>query len=305
MQNGFLFDEVEDAISDSEAGQRWNAPHFTTKEYQAIFCKADTVVGSLESRLRAVFLQGLATAKLVHEDMIGRRIFAEDQKYALWRTDIKIASSVLDQFIQVSSAALANKQMGIEVKKRNTRRMLCFGVYIPDAGSVVVRIWPNAGCGIDYHVYRDPFFNVSYLDDMREIEAPLTMWEHAYCADKIAYSDESVPSVPTFTLNGREYIHTGGMSSGSYQECKALTFRPLEGWKGDTYTYRSQCRAWDDGLKERGDQRGLVVSVRGRKCVVDGAVVVFDNNVVRSHSYVYEADSDCDEEEIELDEVEA
>ena len=302
MQNSFLFDETVDSISDSELGQRWNAPHFSTQEYQAIFHKAEIVIGLLEPGLRTVFLQGLATAKLVHDDMMGRRVFSEDQKYALWRTDIKPASSALDQFIQVSSMALANKQAGIEVKKRNTRRMLCFGVYIPDAGSVVVRIWPNAGCGIDYHVYRDPFFNISYLDEMREIEAPYSMWGHAYCADKIAYSDESVPSVPTFILNGREYIHTGGMSSGSYQECKALTFRPLEGWNSETYTYRNQCRAWDEGLKERGDQRGLVVSVRGRKCVVDGAVLVFDNNVVRS--YAYEADSDC-EEEIELDEVEA
>jgi hypothetical protein len=92
----------------------------------------------------------------------------------------------------------------------------------------------------------------------------------------MAYSQNGVADVPTFTLRGREYVNDGMLHFGAYQECHAWTFRPVRDWTGPTYNYQSQCRAWDEGRTERGDRRGLVVRVRGKLCVLDGAARVFE-----------------------------
>ena len=115
------------------------------------------------------------------------------------------------------------------------------------------------------------------------MEVPYTVWGRAYCADKLAMAGKKVASVPTFIVNGREYVNDGTTSRGSYCECEGWTFCAPEDWAGPTYNYESQCKAWDEGRAERGDRRGLIIRVRGRLCVLDGVAEFYDNNAQFLH----------------------
>ena len=152
------------------------------------------------------------------------------------------------------------------------------------------------GIGVDFHPWRDAFFLDSFRDDLPAIYAARSTWAAAYCADKLAYSDSNIASVPTFSLNGREYINDGGYGRGNYYECEGWTFRPLADWCGPTFSYRTQCKAWDEGRLERGDRRGLVVSVRGQHCVLDGVARVYDDKATGDAIYT------ADEEDAIVDE---
>lgn len=155
-------------------------------------------------------------------------------------------------------------------------------MYVEGMGTLSYRRWSATNFGVDFDTFRDSVFLDSYQDRQPVIYAPEHVWAKAYCADKLAMSGAGVASVPTFTLNGREYVNTGSSGTRDYHECHAWTIRPLAQWDGPTYSYQTHCQAWDEGRIERGDQHGLVVSVRGKKCVLDGPAVVYDDQVGRA-----------------------
>ena len=81
---------------------------------------------------------------------------------------------------------------------------------------------------------------------MPEIALPASVWEPAYCADKIAFSGRGVAGVLLFTHEGRCYLNTGShLAARPYRECTAWSIRPREDWKGPTYSYTEQYAASD------------------------------------------------------------
>lgn len=301
-QFGFDFgDHTAPAFTEQQAGA-WNAPHFTTAQFVALFAKAEAALRGIVGPGRVLFAQGLEAAKAQHAAMLAFRTPGAGDAYRLWRSNFAPTPAALDAFIAHCFTYAGTNAHGIEYKTRRQARMTTVAMFVQDVGTVIVHQWPGAGVGVDFYPWRDAFFLDSYRDEMPTFFAPYASWGGAYCADKLASSNDGIASLPTFFLNGREYINDGGLSKGSYHECEGWTFRALSDWRGPTYSYRTQCQAWDDGRIERGDRRGLVVSVRGQRCVLDGVALVYDDNVAAAVPLPAgddEADIDADADEVD------
>ena len=164
---------------------------------------------------------------------------------------------------------------GIETRHRSTPSVELWAMHVDGVGTLTARRWAS-GASASFTPGRDPALRESYRDTQPTHALAVEYWREAYCADKLAMAGEGVASVPTFTYGGQEWINDGGWyGPGKLAGCEGWRFVPLADWHGPTYSYSTQCRAWDEGCLERGDRRGLVVSVRGQKCVLAGAVRFF------------------------------
>lgn len=274
----------------------WLDRTFTTAQFIAMFSIAEDTVKQIVGPGRPLFELGIATAKAQHADMLARRAYAPTDSYRLWRSNYTASAEQLRAFVAHCETHDRAGIAGIEYKTRRDRRMMTAAMYVPNIGTVIVRQWFEVdNVGLDFIPYRDAFFHDSYRDGMPAIEAPYALWGSCYCADKLAYSHDDIASVPAFTIQGRLYLNTGGMGSGTYRECDGWLLCPKSDWTGPTYTYRTQCQAWDDGRKERGDKRGLVVRVQGQLCVCESPAHVFDCNVPADVDLYRPDDDEADE----------
>lgn len=256
----------------------WNTPRFTVTEYRALFARAVAELERIAGPSRALFREGIEAASAELTKMIGRHPRDDGHPFSLWRPDFQPDLAQRLDFIAHCSNMIGSSFPGIEYKMRSTARGLTAAMYVEYVGTLIAYQWTSDEIGIAYHPWRDHFFLESYRDAIERMEVPYTVWGRAYCADKLAMAGKKVASVPAFAVNGREYINDGTTSRGSYCECEGWTFCRPEDWSGPTYNYETQCKAWDDGRIERGDRRGLIISVRGRLCVIDGVAEFYDNN---------------------------
>ncbi|MEO5774969.1 MAG: hypothetical protein ABIQ32_12755 [Sphingomicrobium sp.] len=281
-QFGFDFNDSSAPVYAELPAGGWHDPEFSTEQYHALFARAAECVSSIAGVVGSMLRLGLDAAIEEHARML-ECCPERDEPYSLWRTNFAPAKRSTDAFLRwvETTDGAAKTPAGLETKLRRDKGMTVAAVFVEHVGSVVVHVWPDCdgkpNVGVDYRPWRDTFFLASYRDQMPTVYAPERVFASAYCADKIAYSNDGVASVPTFTLHGREYVNDGGMSHGSYRECQGWSFCALADWKGPTYSYRTQVKAWDDGRTERADRRGLVVSVRGQLAVLDGAIRVYDD----------------------------
>ncbi len=282
----------------------WTAPRFTTEQFIDLFAKADAALLKVAGPSRALFRMGIEAARNQNAAMLSHRTRNDEETYSLWRTDFMPAPEQLDAFMAhcLTFAGTHEKDThSAEWKIRRTRTMTNSAMFVKDIGTVIYRQWADSDC-IDYHPWRDTIFLDSYSDDMPAIFAPHAAWSSAYCADKLACADGGIANIPTFTLNGRQYINSGGCSQGNYRECNGWTFRPMDDWHGPTFSYRTMCQAWDEGRTQRGDKRGLIVSVRGQLVALDGVARIYDD---KAADVIYSHLNDAEEEIIdEIDEVE-
>lgn len=275
-QFGFSFADDSPVFAELADGA-WLMPQMTAAGYVAAFDLAEAVIPAIEADgvARGLFVAGLQVARAELAKMEGRGL-TEDGPFRLWRTTVALSCEVAQAFFEHCQRNI--KTGTHEYKVRSDADMQTAAMFVEGAGCVVVRVWGDDSCAADYHPAREPFLLDSYRDTMREIEAPARVFMPAYCGDKIATSSEGAASVPTFSINGREYVNSGSKSHGRAQSCTALTFCPAADWRGPAYSYRTQIEAWDAGRVERGDKRGLRLTVRGRPVVVDGVARVYDNN---------------------------
>jgi len=274
-QFGFDFADVAQPAYVELPVSGWLSPAHTTAEFLAIFERASLVVPSLTGAAAALFAHALQAAKAEHAKMLDV-CDRGDEAYELWRVDVHADASLIDAF-RVECIAGASAVPGIECKVRAERMLKVHGMYVPDLGSLVVHEYAEDNFGVDFYPWRDSFFMHSYRDDIRFVRVAEAVFADAYCADKIAESNEGIASVPVFMHEGREYINDGGMSKGNYRECGAWAFCAIADWNGPTYSYRTQCQAWNEGRTERGDRRGLLVRVRGQLAVLTGKSIFFDD----------------------------
>jgi len=295
-QFGFDFSDCAAAVYAELPAGGWDDPAMTTDQYRAFFARAVEAVQGVSGLVGSFLASGLRAAIKEHAHML-ECCSDRTEPYTLWRSHFAPEKTETDAFTaEVLSGTLA----GFECKRRAEKRMTATGVYAPELGSLVVRTWPDPSggtiIGADYHPWRDGLFLSSYRDGLRSVYAPQRVFAAACCANKIAEANDGVASVPTFTLKGREYVNDGGYSHRAYRDCEGWTFCPLADWKGPTYSYRSQVDSWNEGRTERGDRRGLIVSIRGQLAVLDGAICVYDDNASGFTEPAEEATDDHDVE---------
>jgi hypothetical protein len=109
-----------------------------------------------------------------------------------------------------------------------------------------------------------PHFN----DGAPVYELPEQIWSGAICCGALCESSDGVASVRAISYEGRMYAVTGGMFSPERSEAVAWLLVPREAWAGPTFSYTTSVASFADGSRQRGDERGLVVSVRGKEFVL-------------------------------------
>lgn len=293
-QAGFDFSDDQEQVYAELMSGGWLAPKFTTSEYRSMFERADAALQGIVGPARPLLAMGVAAARAELAKMLD--CCARGEPFELWRVVVEATPAEVLAFVThcTAMAGVEFQFEGIEYKTRENPRMSVAAICVADVGSIVVRTWPNANIGVDFKVGRDLFFLHGIDDDRRRIYAPESVFAGTYCADKLANANDGVASVPTFTLQGREYINGGGYGHNTYHECQAWTFRPVGEWRGPTYSYRTQHQAVDAGRIERSDRRGLIVSVRGQLAVIDGSALVYDDNAGGRFASVTEADIDSE-----------
>ncbi|KND54484.1 hypothetical protein BPUN_4473 [Candidatus Paraburkholderia kirkii] len=270
-----------------------------------MFAKGTDAIQRITGSARSLFVRGRALAGDELEKMV-ERCGDDNEPRHLWRVTCKPTDDEFDVFVALCRTTVSSVFDGIEYKVRDEDRSVATAaMYVRDVGTLIASRWSETNRAIDFQPWRDSFFLESYRDGIQAIEAPYSTWGRAYCADKLANSNDEIASVPTFVVNGREYINDGGFSRGSYRECEGWSFTAFADWQGATFSYRSQVRAWDNGSLERGDRRGLVVRVRGQLCVLDSAVKVYDTQATDAVWQADDADDAETDDETDIDDEKA
>ncbi len=293
-QMGFDFMSIDSQSFDLEHGA-WLNPHWDAQEWVRAIDQATRRVPTVADQFRSLYQSAVDVAKVELAKVIEA---GADVYYRL--PSIKLASEgeALEAFVNACERLAKAPVGGIEVKVREDVRIKTAAVYIENVGTIIAYQWPQVGGGnVSYYPWKDSFFLPSYLDGMPIVKAPYSTWKGAYCADKLAMSGKGVASVPTFKLAGREYIQTGGMGVRGFEQARAWRICPISDWHGETHTYQSICKAYDDGIRERGDERGVVVKVRGQLCVLEAAMTVYDDQPAAETVARIFADRDAEAEE--------
>lgn len=294
-QIGFsFFDDAAPAYTADPAGT-WLNPEFTFSEYTKFFEVADTVLLSIVGPARSLFTKALAMAKSNLKDMADGQLEA-DEKFSLQCGKFACTDEELQALLNHCNVMAGKTFPGIEYKARTASYGHNAAMFVENLGTLEVIAWHNGGAAIFYYPYRDSFFFPSYRDNQPRTFASYKLWGNAYSAQKLAESGTGVASVPTFTVNGREYICTAMAYKGQLRECTAWTFCALSDWSGPTYNYQSLIKAFDNGSKERGDERGMMIRVRGQLCVIDGAAEFFDDTGAE-YEFAPSAEDAADEED--------
>ncbi|EML1601408.1 MULTISPECIES: hypothetical protein [Burkholderia] len=302
MQIGFDFGDTG-AVKEVRPSPVWKPARPSLREWGRLLDDAKRAVQLLPYVERAIFSACIEAARTHRGDEIERsmtRAKTDAEREALMNGDVWSPHSCTT--VEATDEARANLMRhcvtraesgqdvpGIEYKTRHDENVKGGAIHAVGVGTVIVREWCSVGVGsITFEPSRSTFFLASFRDDMPAHYAPASLWRPAYCADKIAFSNDTAPSVPTFLFNGREYVNTGSVSISGRESCTAWSIAPLDGWSEQTYNYRSKCAAYDRYEKERGDSRGMVVKVRGQLCVLDKPICFFDDNVTHNYSFIDE-----------------
>lgn len=274
QQQGFDFaDEASVDAPKEDAPGTWLDVQMTAAAYRAYITAARRRLEAAPAQLRDLFARALDLADEAIADL-DTTIEDGDDAFALpW---IEVPHD--DALWLALEAAAAAPERGIEARCHRDGRYAAAAIHIEGLGSLVGRRWEGASRVIDYSAGRDPELIASYQDSVSPIALPASVWRPFYAAHKIAESHDEPAPVPALSFQGRRVVITSGIYHGRHAKGHGWAVAAAEDWHGPTYSYRSQCRAWDEGRKERGDQRGLVVRVDRQLCVLAEYVVFVDEN---------------------------
>lgn len=272
-QAGFDFSDNTTTIAAEDPPGTWLDSRLTTTQYREHVRTARPRLASLDPVLRLLFTHAVDQ---IEPRLIEMADTIEDDgsAYPLWGIELNASPEVWDAFVKVFEHG---GWPGIETRVRKEAWCCVYAAYVPDVGSIVGRRWSDC-YGLSYDVQRDEELRPSYRDNAPLFEVPATAWRHLYVGHLVADCHDGRASVRAFTHQGRSYVIKGTISKGRYIEGQAWSVDALADWRGPTYTYRQLCLAWDEGRKERGDSRGLVVTIGGQACVLNGYARFVDHN---------------------------
>jgi hypothetical protein len=233
----------------------------------------------------------------------------DDCLYDLWGHGMKLTAAEYDSLIMHTMKHDGMTIGGVEYKVRtrpsswSNEMDVTVAIHARGIGSVRIgRYWGKDGTWHSMgftHIERDPLFLEGYRDGAAHAYCSEAVWAPAYSAQLIAEAHKKIPSVRTFKFGGREYVNTGARHCGDYSACSAWAITPVEDWTGDTFSYAELTQAWDRGAAERGDERGLLVRVRGQLCVLESYMTVYDDQPRQILAVQSDQDADVDEDELD------
>ena len=286
-----------------QGGTRTIAEHLD--EVVAVEARLDTA----DPRLRPYVALGVAARRATlykMRDWIG----ADDQEVRIWRHHEDLSIGTGRAFAALCESGAID---GAQTRVRAHRDWREWVLYVEGLGTL--SLWTHvdetgqetrgdetqAPYVFEYSPGRASAIAESYRDARTVIEAPISTWG-GLAASALSAGGEA-PAVPSVLHEGRRYVTTGALYHGEYAEGYAWTVVAREDWSGAVYTRDELLRLWDRGVRERGDDRGLQVTVRGQRCVLGAAVLFIDRcaSARRGAPVVEEADAAEDTEDLDDD----
>lgn len=254
----------------------WFSPCFTVNEYEARLERSRKYLPSVMWPAREIYRQGLETARESFDRALDGGQAREAAARGWPRLTLHVESTQRTAFVDHCISMVDGEwdSPGLEFKLSTYKHLTRAGMYCCETGSVVAATWADGLIGVDFAIGRDPFFLPSFREGQRVIHAP--HFAHALL-DRDGESSslrDGVTDVPTIVVEGRDHVFDRGRTHADCQLLQGWRFCLPEEWRGPTYSFASQTRAWDEGRTERGDRHGLVVRVRGQDVVLDSAVTI-------------------------------
>jgi hypothetical protein len=254
----------------------WHSPCFTAKEYGARLERARNYLPSVMWPAREIYKRGLEAASECFDQMMDIGPARNDAARDWPRLTLQVESAKRTEFVDHCISMVDGEwdSPGLEFKVSAHQHMNRVGMYCCEVGSVVLTLWADGLTGVDFSIGRDPFFLPSFTEGQPVIDAP--QFAHALLDSEGEFSGlrDGVTDVPTIVVEGRDHVFDRGRTHADCQLLQAWRFCLPEEWRGPTYSFASQTRAWDEGRTERGDRRGLVVRVGGQAVVLEGVVTL-------------------------------
>lgn len=273
-QAGFDFsDDDAQPIAAEDPPGTWLITQLTTAQYRQHAAVATRAATRLDPLLQRLFLYVIEQIEPRLEKM-AETIDDDGSAYTLSGIGLEVPPEVWEAF---AKGCDSQQWAGCETRVRHGPWCSIYAVYVPQVGSLVGHRWDQGSYHLHYDVGRDAELRPSYDDGAPRFDVPARLWPSLYCSKTLAEARDKPASVRTYAIQGRRYIITCiGSRGGHYSQACAWSVVAASDWRGPTYTYREQCRAWDEGRKERGDQSGLVVMIGGQRCVLNSYALFID-----------------------------
>jgi hypothetical protein len=275
-----------DVRPDDEEGT-WTGPAGSLADHVAALDAAHANLATADPRVRPFYAVGIAARRAVLARMLERDPDAT-RVCSVWGHHERLS---LASGRALTALCEPGVVPGAQVRRRASRDCREALLFIDGLGTLELRSSlcdggeerSNSGREddpyvLDYEPGRTAAVAESYRDVRRTVEAPISVWGHV-AASQLCSSTER-PSVSTYLYAGRRYVTTGACYSGSYAEGYAWLLEAQDDWIGPVYTRQELLRLWDRGARERGDDRGLVVTARGATFVLGQPVLFVDHNAV-------------------------
>jgi hypothetical protein len=285
----------------------WEDGTRTIAEYLAEVAAVEARIDTADPRLRPYVALGVSARRatlLEMRDWVG----TDEREVRIWRHHEALGVGPGRAFATLcGSGAIEGAQTRVRAH-RDWREWVLYAegfgtmrlwTHIDEAGNEKRGDESEAPYVFEYAPGRDAAVAESYQDVRTVIEAPLSVWG-SLAASALA-AGGAAPSVPSVLHEGRRYVTTGALYHGEYAEGYAWTIVAREDWSSAVYTRDELLRLWERGVRERGDDRGLQVTVRGQQCVLGAPVLFVDRCASARHHGQAVDEADVAEGAFDLD----
>jgi hypothetical protein len=300
QQIGFLFDDVLASNPDERPDGSWNGAPTTALEVRAVLAKAQGVVGAVRGPFEPLFAQGVEKASEFYGNL------SEDKHDSVFRQKIELD---VDQVTAEEFSSACEKHSGKMVDgvrhKASSQHVQFLGnsnyaMYLPGVGTITLTVWPRQQAfQMTFAPWEERVMFSCFKDAMPAVQASYRLWSSKYAGPAID-CEKWQTNLPTFQIGDRRYISSCRMYSARGISTKGWTFVPEHQWSGPIRSYKEQIRAFDLGIVERGDLRGVAVLVGGARCVIDGVALIYDPDGAETEAQMrLERSNETDEADIE------
>lgn len=280
QQAGFDFgDSPETAFNEDPPGT-WLDPRWSSAAYRTYFKTARQRLAAAHPLLRSFYRAAIDQA-IAHLKELDQTIEDDGAEFTLPRIALHAELAVWQRFAEGCAQDALD---GAETIARQNDGCAVFAAHVEAVGSLIARRWSADSFALDYQVGRDPDLRTSFNEDAPTYPLPEALWHPYYAGHRLAEAGDRPAHLRAFSFQARRYVVTGMHSRGGRSTANAWSIVAETAWCGPNYTYRSQYRAWDEGRKERGDERGLRVVVDRLPCVLDGYTRFVDTGTTPTRS---------------------
>ena len=274
QQTGFDFGSNQAPALAEDPPGTWLEPSWPSEEYRLYLVAAEQALPATHALLQPLFRTAIDQARS-HLCDLDETCEDDGGGFSLPRVALDIDTDMWCRFVQ---GCTYTELAGAETVARHGEICDIFAAHVAGVGTLVARRWTRDSYALDYEVGRGIELRTSFSDGAPQYVLPATLWWPCYSAQRLAEAGEQPAHVHTVMRQGRRYVIDGTHSHRGRSEGHAWAIATADEWRGPTYSYRTQCKSWDEGRAERGDRRGLRVMVDKQLCVLSSYALFVDPN---------------------------